>query len=65
MIEAAINPPKRNPPAGMKIKLRFRHPQDKPIQSAQLNGKEWQDFTHDAIIVPGDRKATINVIAAY
>jgi hypothetical protein len=41
-ITAAIELSDRNPPADLRI--RFRHPQSKPIRSVLVNGKPWKDF---------------------
>jgi hypothetical protein len=41
-IRATINPPTRQPPA--RIVLRLRNPDDSPIRSVRLNGKPHRDF---------------------
>lgn len=65
VIQASIFPPTRNRPPGQKIKLRFRHPEEKPISRVQLNGAPWQDFTHDTVIVPSEAGKPIAVTARY
>lgn len=39
---ASIELSDRNPPA--ELRIRFRHPQGKPIRSVLVNGKSWKDF---------------------
>jgi hypothetical protein len=41
-IRMVLNPPTRNAPE--TIKVRFRHPREKPIAKVLVNGKEWTDF---------------------
>ena len=64
-IEATIDPPKRNPPSGMKLKLRLRHPNDRPIKRATVNGQEWGEFTKDTIVTPGAGSRSVAVTAHY
>ena len=42
MIEAVIDPPTLAPPR--RIVLRLRHPDEKPIRSVTLDGREHRDF---------------------
>ena len=44
-ITATVEIPKRNPPESVIV--RFRHPKSMPIQSVEVNGKEWKDFNKD------------------
>jgi hypothetical protein len=44
--------PTRNPPK--EIRLRFRHPQDKPLASVTVNGKPWKKFSGEWVTLPGD-----------
>ncbi len=41
-IEATVNPPKRNPPANLF--LRLRHPASAPLKRVTINGREWKNF---------------------
>ena len=41
-IEAVIDPPTRNPPE--QLVIRVRHPEDRPMRSVTINGKSHQDF---------------------
>ncbi|HXP62462.1 MAG TPA: hypothetical protein VN829_18330 [Dongiaceae bacterium] len=41
-ITANIEMPERNQPAALL--LRFRHPQEKLLRAATVNGQEWKDF---------------------
>ena len=65
VIEATIEPPARNPPAGMKIKLRFRHPDKLPIKDVTVDGEPWQDFREDTITIPTGDKKQIEVMARF
>jgi len=44
--------PTRNPPK--EIRLRFRHPQDKPLTSVTVNGKSWKKFKGEWVTLPGE-----------
>jgi hypothetical protein len=48
-VEATIDPPRRNPPADMRLHLRLRHPEGKRISSVLLNGKPWSQFSEDTV----------------
>ncbi|HOB76569.1 MAG TPA: NPCBM/NEW2 domain-containing protein [Phycisphaerae bacterium] len=63
-IEAEIEPPTRNAPE--VIVLRLRHPEGKPMKAVTVNGADHKDFNPGREIVrirPG--KAKINVVASY
>ena len=63
-IEATIEPPTRNPPEA--IVLRLRHPEGKPMAAVTVNGVEYKniDIGREIIrITPG--KGTITVVASY
>ncbi|UCD28424.1 MAG: hypothetical protein JSV03_15285 [Planctomycetota bacterium] len=64
-IEAVINPPTRNQPKN--IYLRIRHPRQKPIQNVVVNGKPYDKFDADKewIILSGDVKGEQNIVARY
>ena len=44
--------PTRNPPK--EIRLRFRHPQEKPLARVTVNGKSWKQFKGEWVTLPGD-----------
>jgi hypothetical protein len=52
-IEARVTPPARNP--CQTVKLRFRHPEGRLMQSVRVNGKPWRDFdpAKEWIMLPG------------
>jgi hypothetical protein len=56
-IEAKISEPTRQP-AG-KVKVRFRAPEDRKMQSVTVNGEEWTDFdaAGEWVTLPGSLKA--------
>jgi hypothetical protein len=64
-IEAVIDPPKRNPP--QNIYLRLRHPKGKPIQGVTLNGKPYDRFDpkKEWIVLPGKLEGAQTVVARY
>lgn len=64
-IEAVIWPPKRNPPPGLELRLKLRHPEGKSIMSVLVNGKEWQVFSGETVSIPADTAKTIKVTAIY
>ena len=51
-ITAQFQGPTRNPPK--EIRLRFRHPQEKPLASVTVNGKPWKKFKGEWVTLPGD-----------
>jgi hypothetical protein len=65
VIEATIHPPRRNPPADMKIKLRLRHPEDVPIKSVTIDGEPWHESTADTVTIPTGNKKQIEVVAEF
>jgi len=50
-IRADIDGPQRNPP--QQIRLRFREPQGRPIESIEINGNGWQQFKGEWVELPG------------
>jgi hypothetical protein len=44
--------PTRNPPK--EIRLRFRHPQEKPLAGVTVNGRPWKRFQGEWVTLPGD-----------
>jgi hypothetical protein len=53
-IEACFSPPERNP--CQTVKLRFRHPEGRPMQSVRVNGNPWSNFdpAQEWILLPGN-----------
>jgi hypothetical protein len=64
-IQAVIIPPQRNPPPGMKLKIRFRHPQKANIQRVSIGGKPWHNHSGDTITIPASGQERVEVIAQY
>jgi hypothetical protein len=64
-IEATIDPPRRNPPPGMQIKFRLRHPTGKPIRSVTLNGNSVGNFGADTLTILPDGKETLKMVAHF
>ncbi|MGQ9608750.1 MAG: hypothetical protein ACUVWN_05595 [bacterium] len=63
-ISMELEPPVRNKPQA--IKVRFRHPECKPIKKVFLNGKEWNDFyPQNEMINLGSVSDKVHVIAFY
>jgi hypothetical protein len=52
VINVHFQGPTRNPPR--HIRLRFRSPAGKPIQSATVNGKPWKEITGEWLELPGN-----------
>jgi hypothetical protein len=51
-IAAQVEGPSRNPPA--EIRLRFRHPQEKPIKAVTVNGHAYQVYDREWVTLPGN-----------
>ncbi|MCC6819552.1 MAG: hypothetical protein IT579_02380 [Verrucomicrobia subdivision 3 bacterium] len=51
-ITAALAGPTRNPPK--QIRLRFREPNGRPLQSVIVNGKPWPKFKGEWVDLPGN-----------
>ena len=51
-ITCQLKGPTRNPPK--TVRLRFRHPQEKPVTSVTVNGKPWQEFSGEWVTLPGN-----------
>lgn len=63
-MEAALDPPARNPPA--RIFLRFRHPDAKPIRSAEVDGAPVEfDAARDWVVLPGGLGRRARVVVRY
>ena len=64
-IIAVLNPPKRNTPKNIYVRL--RHPQSKMIQGITLNGKRYSNFdaNNEWIILPGTVQGVQELIAQY
>ena len=54
--------PTRNHPK--EIRLRFRHPQERPLAGATVNGKTWRKFAGEWLTLPGDI-GTATITARY
>ena len=52
--EARLTLPSRNPPQDLRLKLRLRHPNGKPIGHVMVDGKPSHAFAADTITVPGN-----------
>ena len=63
-ITVDVVPPKRAPPA--IIKLRLRHPDSRPLQSVTVNGLPWSDFDprQEWILLRQPREA-LHIVAQY
>jgi hypothetical protein len=44
--------PTRNPPK--QIRVRFRHPHEKPLARVTVNGRAWKNFSGEWVTLPGD-----------
>jgi hypothetical protein len=64
-IEVTLEPPKRNPPR--TIYLRIRHPKKKPIQSVVCNDKSWTEINRDKewIVLPGNLDTMQKIVVQY
>ncbi|MBI4581917.1 MAG: hypothetical protein HY718_19625, partial [Planctomycetes bacterium] len=64
-IKASVNPPERNRPK--TIYVRLRHPKSKPIQSVTLNGQKYDQFDpkKEWIILPGTVSGPQELVASY
>jgi len=51
-ITARLEGPTRNPPKG--IRLRFRTPNEHPLQSVTVNDKPWKTFSGEWVDLPGN-----------
>ena len=59
-IEVTIDPPQRNPPKA--IVLRVRHPEGKPIKAVLVNGEPTQDFDVEKEKEKEKEKETVTLI---
>lgn len=64
-ITARIAAPTRNPPKA--IRLRFREPRERPLQSVTVNGKPWKDFSGEwvRLSVRPTPDGTMTVLARF
>jgi hypothetical protein len=64
-VETGINPPRRNPPR--KIYVRLRHPEEKPIKSVVVNGRAFDkiDVKKEWIVLPGDLRSRQTIFVTY
>ena len=64
-IIVTLEPPKRNPPK--TIYLRIRHPKSRPIQSVLCNDKPWTQFDKDKewLVLPGTLDSTQRFTIQY
>jgi len=51
-ITATLDGPTRNPPK--EIRLRFREPTGRPLQSVSVNGRPWRKFAGEWVGLPGN-----------
>jgi hypothetical protein len=51
-ITAELDGPTRNPP--QKIRLRFREPGGRALNSVEVNGKPWKEFDGEWVTLPGN-----------
>ena len=64
-LTAQIEMPERRRPD--QLLVRFRHPEEKPIQSVRVNGQEWAsyDVQKEWIVIPEPHQKRYTVIAHY
>jgi len=64
-IEAFVDPPARNAPKAIVVRL--RHPENKPIRRVSVNGTSWTDFDGPKgdIRLPGNTGARTQIVAEY
>lgn len=64
-LAAQIEMPKRYRPA--RLIVRFRHPEEKPIQSVRVNGQEWSnyDIQKEWILIPESHQERYTVTVHY
>jgi hypothetical protein len=64
-IGVELDPPKRNPPE--RIYLRLRHPEGKPIKDVVLNGKPYDkiDRQKEWIVLPGNLTTHQSIMVSY
>ncbi|MBI5386528.1 MAG: hypothetical protein HZA90_17805 [Verrucomicrobia bacterium] len=51
-ITCQLKGPRRNPPK--EIRLRFRHPESRPLVGVTVNGAAWKQFDGEWVTLPGD-----------
>lgn len=64
-IEAFVDPPARNSPKAIVVRL--RHPENKAIRRVSINGTSWTDFDAQRgdIRLPGNYGERIKIVAEY
>jgi len=64
-LSAQIKMPNRRSPK--QLVVRFRHPQDKPMQSVTVNGREWDNFNarKEWVVIPKPVRERYTIIARY
>jgi len=51
-MRGALDGPVRNP--RQNLRLRFRHPQEKPMAAGTVNGQTWNRFNGEWVELPGN-----------
>jgi hypothetical protein len=64
-LSAQIKMPNRRGPK--QLVVRFRHPQDKPMQSVTVNGRKWDNFNaqKEWVVIPEPLRERYTIIARY
>jgi len=64
-LTAQIEMPERRKPK--QLIVRFRHPQDKPMQSVTVNGRRWHNFNaqKEWVVIPKPAQERYIIIACY
>jgi hypothetical protein len=64
-LSAQIKMPNRRSPK--QLVVRFRHPQDKPMQSVIVNGRKWDNFNaqKEWVVIPKPVQERYSIIARY
>lgn len=62
-IRLTLNPPLRNPPE--LIAIRLRHPLKKEIRQVALNKKDWKDFTAEHIVLKNVKEKVLKLEIRY
>ena len=64
-LSAQIKMPNRRSPK--QLVVRFRHPQDKPMQSVTVNGRKWDNFNaqKEWVVIPEPLRERYTIIARY
>jgi hypothetical protein len=62
-ITAHLDPPTRNRPKALR--LRFRHPDGKLLESVTVNGKPWKRLKDDWVLLPADLPPSTTITARW